>query len=137
MSLHCLCSVCTAFICECVDLFKEKQTTSTNLLKFLRNFQGHIDTDQFMALEMKRFQRFLPDSLSLQGLIAAAFLTEKHVVSIEIDDMVFLRSLWKTVLNRVKIRSDADDTAKIGVAVNLHMGLEYSKFQNMLIEHGV
>ena len=133
-SIQALCYISSAFINDAILLFKRKQQSQNNLSKFLRSFGGHVDTDQFIALERKRFEDMLPSGSSLESMIATAFITDINCPkSFNVNTTVFLRDLWTFVINRVSIKYDTDETARICEAVNFFVAYEFTKFQSSLL----
>lgn len=133
-SMQALCYISSAFINDAILLFKRKQQSRSNLSKFLRSFRGHVDTDQFIALERKRFEDMLPVGASLESMIATAFITDINCSrSFNINTTAFIRDLWTFVINRVAIQYNTDETARICEAVNFFVAYELTKFQSSLL----
>ena len=93
-----------------------------------------MDTDQFIALERKRFEDMLPVGASLESMIATAFITDINCSrSFNINTTAFIRDLWTFVINRVAIQYNTDKTARICEAVNFFVAYELTKFQSSLL----
>ena len=127
------------FINAGIGTLRENQNTQESLDRCLNAFRGHVQTNDFLALEVARMARYVPFS-SVDALLAMTFLRERSDVSVDVCSTTFLRDLWLFVLDNVHFNIDPRSTlcqsADVRAAVELFINVMVFRFRCADVSYG-